>query len=134
MAMNPEIKARWVAWLRANVDKQGRGYLQQLDTSDYSPAGFCCLGGLCELAVQDGIIQSRSIGDGQAYCVRHIAYGGMDGSDQFLPESVRLWAGLDQVDPRVSWGDPGNVEPLTYLNDQVRLDFNQIADLIEAQL
>lgn len=92
MAMNPEIKARWVAWLRANVDKQARGYLQRLDPSDHSPAGFCCLGGLCEIAVQDGIIQSRHIGTGKISDVRRIRYGipgGLpSGSDQILPEAV----------------------------------------------
>ena len=37
--MNPQIKARWVQWLRDNVDKQGVGALND-------SGKFCCLGGL----------------------------------------------------------------------------------------
>jgi hypothetical protein len=52
--MNPEVKALWVADLRANPDAQGVGYL------DYAlPDGQrrqCCLGRLCLLAVLAGVI------------------------------------------------------------------------------
>ena len=42
MAMNPEIKARWVAALRSGKYKQTKGFLR-CDES------FCCLGVLCDV-------------------------------------------------------------------------------------
>jgi hypothetical protein len=42
--MNPEIKAKWIADLRANPDLQGRTYLRR--TRD---GKFCCMGRLCEI-------------------------------------------------------------------------------------
>lgn len=41
--MNPELKAKWIADLRANPDLQGRMYLRSTDGK------FCCIGRLCEV-------------------------------------------------------------------------------------
>ena len=138
--MNPEIKTRWVAWLRANADKQSQGRLQRVtDIGDSLRAGFCCLGGLCELAVEDGIIERKlctdPLLDAQMY-----SYGTNNGglvpfswSHTSLPDAVLTWAGLNSSDPRVRVEGYG-FQSLTYVNDNIRLNFNQIADLIEEQL
>ena len=42
MAMNPELKAKWVAALRSGKYEQARCQLSD-------GVGFCCLGVLCEL-------------------------------------------------------------------------------------
>lgn len=139
MPMNQEIKNRWVAWLRANVDKQTRGRLNRIATIDpkNTPVGFCCLGGLCELAVADGVITSWShLEHGDSL----LTYGNSDGSwsDAVLPQSVVDWAGLEEDDPEVNVPGDDATEPtrtgLTYVNDELRYNFNQIADLIDAQL
>ena len=49
--MKPEIKKQWVQALRSGEYKQGRGQLKQ-------GATFCCLGVLCDLAVQSGELGS----------------------------------------------------------------------------
>jgi hypothetical protein len=138
--MNPEIKARWVAWLRANADKQARGRLQRITaTNNDNGIGFCCLGGLCEIAVADGII-GRKIIDPRNIdpWVEHgsqlvVSYGAnRDWNANSLPEDVVNWAGLHSMDPALVVA--GERHPLTNINDILRLNFRQIADLIEQQL
>lgn len=123
--MNPEIKARWTAWLRANPDKQGHGRLAD-------EGKFCCLGVLCELAVADQVIGEPW------YDGRITHYGELLHSDDstlssysVLPRAVRDWAGLAASDPRVH-AYTGK-HPLSYLNDN-GFTFLEIADLIDAQL
>jgi len=131
--MNPEIKARWVAWLRANADKQARGKLQRITaTNDDNGIGFCCLGGLCEIAVADGIIRSKIIDPG--YGSQLVVSYGADRAwnANSLPEDVVNWAGLHSMDPALVVA--GERHPLTNINDILRLNFHQIADLIEQQL
>lgn len=138
--MNPEIKARWVAWLRANADKQTQGRLQRVTgIGDSLVAGFCCLGGLCELAVEDGIIERRLCVD-PTFEAQMYSYGTdkdrgvpFSWSHSSLPDAVLTWAGLNSSDPRVRVEGYG-LQGLTYVNDSIRMNFNQIADLIEEQL
>jgi len=52
-----------------------------------------------------------------------------------LPDSVMKWAQLEECNPTVredSMGQP--ITTLAYLNDREALNFNQLADIIEAQL
>lgn len=122
--MNAEIKARWVAWLRANVDKQGYGALRNPDDK------FCCLGGLCELAVADGIITHGVLG------VHHWYGEPLPGqrTSSHLPQLVQDWAGLSSFSPTVRVD--GQSTTLVDLNDdpEAPWDFNRIADIIEQQL
>jgi hypothetical protein len=138
--MNPEIKARWVAWLRANADKQTQGRLCRVTGVD---AGYCCLGGLCEIAVEDGIISKEIVEDHMFDGALMGKYGTESESEDFLtrcraishtilPSAVTTWAGVEDHDPKVTVN--GYLLPLTYVNDNMRLNFNQIADLIEEQL
>jgi len=130
--MNPDIKKRWLAWLRNPANKQGKGHLRRGDR-------YCCLGGLCELAVEDGIV-TREADDflsGSVY-----AY---DDETAYLPPSVARWAGLEvpelegrpyrSVRPAVPESPPE--APLTgeldIWNDQGH-PFTEIADLIERYL
>jgi hypothetical protein len=134
--MNPEIKARWVAWLRANADKQTQGRLCRLG-KDGAPDGYCCLGGLSEIAVQDGIITKQEVPDsilggtmGVYGTFEDGGYG--SASHTSLPSAVVPWAGVENWDPKVTVD--GGLVQLTYVNDNMRFNFNQIADLIEEQL
>lgn len=134
--MNPEIKARWVAWLRANADKQTQARLCRVG-KDGASDGYCCLGGLSEIAVQDGIISKQEVPDsmlggtiGVYGTFEDGGYGSV--SHTSLPAAVVPWAGVESSNPKVTVG--GALVPLTYLNDDLRFNFNKIADLIEEQL
>ena len=77
--MKPEIKQRWVAALRSGHYKQGPSALRRDDR-------FCCLGVLCDLAVQDGVANWFTIASGDyTSCL-----------DEFErpPRPVLDWSGL----------------------------------------
>ena len=127
--MNPEIKAQWVAALRSGEYKQGVGYLHRDDT-------FCCLGVLCDLAIKAGAPEVEEN--------RHPA-GSMstyNGSELVLPSSVMEWAGLSSSDPILvdESREVNECLPVSEFNDSGvtfnggGFTFNEIADLIEAQL
>lgn len=108
--MKPEIKKAWIADLRANRDKQGRGFLRK-------DGRFCCLGRLCELAVKAGILTHRTEG----------YYAPSIGEENFLlPLEVQKWAGVS--------GNAGIFRAGRYSlageNDNGKT-FDEIADIIE---
>lgn len=141
MGMKPEIKSKWLSALRSGDYKQVDGQLNKGDE------GFCCLGVLCEIAVQDGVIEKlppienadlsfhdpgsvgyRSVGDNNRPYTEY----------DILPEEVMVWAGLDSRNPPVQFrwdkDDDPNTFPISDLNDDKRLKFPEIADVIEEQL
>jgi hypothetical protein len=117
--MNPDVKKKWVEALSSGKYKQGRDALRRKDA-------FCCLGVLCDLASQDGTGKWGKAGD-KLY---HFYTEGQE-KGGFLPVAVQDWAGLDDMSPGVH--HEGECRALAGLNDD-GLTFNQIADLIEAQL
>jgi hypothetical protein len=125
--MNPEIKAKWVAALRSGDFTQGTGALNYNDH-------YCCLGVLCELGRQEGVVEKEVEG----------LFGQYVGKDServtsVPPHSVMKWAGLDGS-PEVVIPDPegvyemGGYVTLIHLNDSIRLSFSDIADIIEEKL
>ncbi len=117
--MNPEVKALWVAALRSGEYIQGKHALQRYGE-------FCCFGVLCDLAVKNGV--EVEVTHDQCAFVRY------DGDTALPPPSVNKWAGVRAQTLRVRTdGTPSRIS-LTYANDARALSFNQIADLIEAQL
>jgi hypothetical protein len=103
--MNPDIKKRWIAKLESGELAQGtKALCQPGDVLGTGKDAYCCLGVLCEIAVEDGIIERREerIEDGKVIDVR---YGSNDeflyGGDQsaLLPRSVMEWAGIDTPNP-----------------------------------
>lgn len=83
MAMDSEIKARWIAALRSGEFAQGAGWLR---TDGDDESRYCCLGVLCEMATQDGTIPPFSPRDG---------YGGQFTMPSLL---VRAWSNADRND------------------------------------
>lgn len=110
--MNKEIATRWTAALRSGRYEQGRGLLS-------ANGKFCCLGVLCEIAVDDGIITKEEGDD-------YVDYG-PEGDGLVLPSIVMKWAGM--------WSGtgarPGTCSALTTLNDEEEWTFAQIADCID---
>ena len=126
MAMNKQVKERWIKALRSGKYKQGQHLLV---SNDLDKKYYCCLGVLCQLYATEkkkgiskiklGVATSRS--------------GDRLPAKQFLPNIVRKWAGLNASDPIVYY-DGNSVNRITHLNDGYQLDFNQLADIIEEQL
>jgi hypothetical protein len=133
--MKADIKERWVAALRSGEYRQAEGYLR-------TEEGFCCLGVLCELAVQDGVIlpaKRTSVMPRDVVSPPHWIYDGTD--TKALPYSVMLWAGLHEVDPTVCTSVEadddifGRHSNLAELNDSGGVyTFDRLADLIENSL
>jgi hypothetical protein len=133
--MNPQIKARWVAALRSGDYTQVEGRLNKNDE------GFCCLGVLCEIAVEDGIV-NKKLASELGY--EHDSFAYLDDGindrtyPQFdvLPHNVKDWAGIRDTNPEVKWEHKGEEDeyPLSALNDDFKLTFTEIADIIEEQL
>lgn len=139
--MNETVKTAWCARLRSGTVKQGKGALRVGDA-------FCCLGVLCELAVEAGVVPPPAHVAGTTWL-----YGvDDDANDMVLPGAVADWAGLNDTNPCV-----GNWKLADY-NDGVEDDdreykhspdydpnddddydlrshtFAEIADLIEKNL
>ena len=112
--MNKEIKKKWLTGLRSGKYRQGSGSLNNKNR-------FCCLGVLCDLAEQEGIVVSTT--KTELYGRR--AYGTYT---DYLPDVVMKWAELDEYNPSVH---PGIT--LSKLNDD-NYDFQTIARVIEVAL
>ncbi len=82
MPMNPEVKQLWIEDLRAHPELQGCGSL-------LTPDGlYCCLGRLCVLAIEFGIIEGP---------LRHQWSGFYQGpwdNTRLLPDAVIEWSGV----------------------------------------
>lgn len=123
--MNKEIKAEWVKRLR-DGRKQGKRYLE-VQHSDGSKSQ-CCLGVLCEIAKEQGVVKKAIVVDGFEDGPNYVEY---DYHAGILPAHVAAWAGLSASDPAV-WMAQGK-QNLTLLNDN-GTSFEDIADLIEEHL
>lgn len=141
--MKQEIKERWIAALRSGEYRQTKSRLRRSPVTtleggqevEISPAGYCCLGVLCEVFRQedpDRLVWSNSnfksleLIDGKSIP--------STGLSEVLPSAVAEWAGLDDVDPSVevkvsngerfislaSLNDSG--EPFTYIADKIEAD------------
>jgi hypothetical protein len=125
--MNQEIKKLWVEDLRANVALQGKGTLCSIDSD--GNRRYCCLGRLCELAIQHGVAVRAEDYTLPVGHDRHTLY---DDKLGVPPKSVLTWAGFES-DQELMFMIDGAKEYVSLYNDYGH-DFNQIADLIEAHL
>ena len=126
--MRGEVRDLWVAALRSGRFQQGTGKLTRL-SEDGQVAACCCLGVLCELALEAGVELELYRSE---YGTRFY-----DREDNFLPDAVREWAGLEAHDPEVTRtrdDQTPSTTSLSFLNDEVTLSFERIADLVEEQL
>ena len=116
--MNPEVKPKWIAMLRSGKYRQGYSALRNSNDE------FCCLGVLCELAVEEGIIgppTSRKLEN------TYYSFGNKEqGNFGTLPPEVVEWAGIDCVGTIAQ-----KQTSLAWLNDGLEYTFERIADVIE---
>lgn len=127
MSMNEEVKAKWVDRLINGGLPQGTGYLRT------EHGEYCCLGVLCEIAVEEGVIpepiEHNTVHSGYVF-----KYGTPEDRDHMeLPSAVQNWAGLTQADPIVRVGGDPNTDSLAMINDS-GATFEEIADIIEEKL
>jgi hypothetical protein len=126
--MNQEIKQEWVTALRSGDYKQGQTRLRRRADDDMYPNGYCCLGVLCELAVQHEVIPAAELSETRDYYV-YDKDGPDAGNGAYLPVRVREWAELGLSAPMVLLPGTSKAD-LADLNDS-GFTFSQIADVIE---
>jgi hypothetical protein len=120
---NKEVITKWVAALRSGKYEQTKKFLH-----DWS--GYCCLGVLCDLAVQAAVIPPPGFENGR------YTYGkGKTQSNVVPPKEVDAWIGAESYTvhlPNVADTDDGRTF-LTTMNDGMGKSFSEIADAIEKE-
>lgn len=114
--MNREVKKKWIAALLSRKYKQGRHALRVGDR-------YCCLGVLCELAVEAEVISPP---------VKWNSRYAYDNRAELLPEAVQEWAGL-YAGYGANLTIHGKLTDLITHNDSGRR-FTTIAKAIQEQL
>lgn len=117
-----QIVVKWVEALRSGEYEQGFGQLN-------SQNKFCCLGVLCDLhskEKQKPFFKWHPLYDNSEFT--KMSYCNSSGE---LPRQVQNWAQLQGSIPEVIYN--GKKVMLSVLNDTNKLNFNEIADLIEAK-
>lgn len=140
--LKPEIKAEWLKRLRSGEYPQGRTELNGRN-------GLCCLGVLCEIAAEQGIVRKESAAPGRPIAYITVADEDAPASEVWTPEAVARWAleessfvnldGDQIVDYpwRTSITEYGSTVSLAQLNDRMEdddthaFDFHAIANQIE---
>jgi hypothetical protein len=126
ITLNADIKRRWVEALRS-----GR-YPQHQEVLNQPGKGFCCLGVLCEIAVEDDILVRKTYHDRS-----YIGYVQPDEEGEvathILTNAIIRWAGLSHLNSETTTKN-GKTKSLTAWNDSGEASFNEIADMIEEQL
>lgn len=106
--MNKEVAQKWVDALRSGRYEQTDATLTRLSEDGNT---HCCLGVLCELAVEDGVPITISGNKARHY----------DGRSGMPPEPVYDWSGLDR----------NKTEKYASMNDTDKASFDEIASAIE---
>lgn len=141
MAMNPEIKNAWIENLLSGKFEQGQQVLHNEENDTY-----CCLGVLCEMAVDAGVVTGVAVT--RTNGVQATKY---DKESTVLPTSVMEWAGIEQENPDTPIGgtyagrglslaelnddgNPNNEDTLDEYGNAVPYTFEQIAAVIRDHL
>lgn len=115
--MKPEIKQRWIEALRSGRYAQSQ---EKLRTSQ----GYCCLGVLCDLYIQDHEDTQWEKLDERYLIDKH---------GKYLPDKVIEWSGVNSSSPYSPSENTNERVFFADLNDK-GYTFDQIAQIIEEQL
>jgi hypothetical protein len=138
--MDKEIRDIWVKSLETKELPDGTKITQTKDALRAKTRGgrrpLCCLGVLCEIAVQKGVIPAPvKADDGTFEWFYEDEYGEThQHEDEDLPPAVMAWAGLIDSNPHVSFGDAFDEAALSVLNDDYEKNFKEIASMIKENL
>lgn len=120
-----EIRDLWVERLESGTIKQSKGKLG-LETGER-----CCLGVLCDIAVENGIIPPPSV-----CSARELSYAG---TTLVLADKIRDWVGLSSNNGLFNFSEAFMLEKrheeheeLTAMNDR-GVSFSTIAALIKSK-
>ena len=153
--MERALRDRWVEALRSGKYEQTRGTLrrnkeQELAGMEPTPVGFCCLGVLCDVINPDGwmnlsgdtadYVYHFTREEAEAYDPDYFVDEGSDyeydlidyAADGMLPHILGFTIGLPLAmqETLAGYNDDGDPDEKV----QIPLNFNQIADFIEATL
>lgn len=128
--VNKENMRLVVAALRSGKYPQGTGMLKQV-TSDGTVLGYCCMGVMCEVAMEHGVvIPTRLIS-----VTGSVSEVSFDGSTAFLRRNVLDWLGVGdngELDRDLVIGMDGDEKiSASYANDVLKWDFERIAASME---
>jgi len=117
-----EIRTEWLKRLRS-------GEIQQTKEKLGSPEGSrCCLGVLCDIAVEQGVIEKPDVILNTTIGKEVLSYAGASG---ILPVQVAYWAGLrDTRGYSEILSEKGQYINLAVLNDS-GASFHEVANTIE---
>lgn len=132
LKMRAEVRDAWADALESGDYEQTKGVLATAGAGQ----GFCCLGVLCDLAVEAGVIPEPVVTASDEYgdC---LLYGTGDTSYSGLPDAVITWAGLrdddglEVYDPRLTAPD-GTRLTAAHWNDGHGATFADIAGMVRA--
>jgi hypothetical protein len=131
--MNTEVKQKWIDALRSGWYDQGSEKLRSVQ-------GYCCLGVLCDLYTQETKMVGWEFRGLDENTHQTTDYWYFDGESEFLPESVKEWAGLPVANPNVRVDVTENDdEDDWFYNDEIAnlndsgYTFNELSNLIEQQ-
>ena len=129
--MNTEVKQKWIDALRSGKYEQGSEKLR-------SAQGYCCLGVLCDLYSKEQSVEWDFRGDNDY--LQPTDYWYFEDQSEFLPDSVRDWAGLPVGNPNVRVDVTAeDDEDDWFYNDEIAnlndsgYTFNELSKLIEQQ-
>lgn len=137
--MNPDIRTLWLEALRSGRYLQGQNllcYVPDFEEPDVDRQ-YCCLGVLCDLAVQAAVIPQPKLVNESESSPHRGARLVFENETERLPQAVMEWAQLPHQLPDVTCYDHYDEQPfelgLAELNDSGR-SFLTLADYIEESL
>ena len=116
--------------LRSGEYKQCRDRL-------YADGGYCCLGVACDVYHKETGLGEWSAYDFHGITARSFSTETAHGESYGMPPEVSEWFGFadhgtSKDGSPLAFGDDGHsASSLISLNDDLKMDFNQIADIIE---
>lgn len=119
--MKKDIADLWVKALRSGKYAQGKHSLNSGSSAFGNSRAFCCLGVLCELAIEAGVPVNKVNAPTWADQVYY------DGNSKYLPPSVMEWADIKTNSGQL-YGT--HIPSLADLNDKGS-SFEFLADKIE---
>lgn len=122
------VLQKWAKALRSGEYQQGERSLHKQDREGRD--SYCCLGVLCDLALEAGVLTKDLVKQRSEAGVTTFHYGEEDSSG-LLPTAVKRWAGLQTRDGSL-FGPTLGVTSLAALND-AGMTFEAIARLIESK-
>lgn len=139
LKMKSQVLDEMVKRLRSGKYEQGSGYLRLRHTGGDR---FCCLGILCEMAAEEGVVE-RVDAAGEGRVVKYKDPGANGSHATFLPAAVIEWAGMVSdlekslqgeyiYEEQGAYGEDGT-QTLAYMNDN-GTEFHEIADWLETHV